>query len=385
MNEIYFDNSATTRLCCSSVKAMTDVMENIYGNPSSLHALGHEAEKAVRLARKQILDALSCTDNGAKIVFCASGTEADNLALRGVAHSKERYKGGRIVISNSEHPAIEETAKSLEKEGFEVVRLSTRNGVIDKDELMGAVNDRTFLVSIMAVNNETGAVYDVGELFSLIKAKNPDTVTHTDAVQAFMKIPMSPARQKADLITLSSHKIHGPKGIGALYASGETIKKKNLSPVIFGGGQEEGLRSGTENTVGIVGFGAACEERKSTLAADHKHISELKEYIISRLPRGITVKAPQGVWAPHIINITLPNIKSETMLHFLSAKGIYVSSGSACSSHGNADNRVLAAFGTSKRDADCSLRISLCRYNTEEEADALIEALQKGIDEIVQI
>lgn len=385
MKEIYLDNSATTRLCCSSVKAMTGIMENSYGNPSSLHTLGHEAEKATNNARRQILSALSCTDSSAGLVFCASGTEADNLALRGAAHSKERFKGGRIIISDSEHSAIEETARSLEKEGYEVVRLSSKGGVINKDELLNAVNDRTFLISVMTVNNETGAVYDVGELFSLAKAKNPDIITHTDAVQAFLKIPVSPARLKADMITLSAHKIHGPKGVGALYVSGEMIKKKNISPVIFGGGQEGGLRSGTENTIGIAGFGAACEEGVKTLPADHRHMKELKEYLLAQLPEGISAKVPTGEWAPHIVNITLPSIKSETMLHYLSGRGIYVSSGSACASHGNGENRVLSAFGCSKKEADCSLRISLCRKNTREELDELISALRDGINTIVQI
>ncbi len=385
MKEIYLDNSATTRLCCSSVKAMTDLLENTYGNPSSLHTAGYNAEKAVTHARKQILSALSVTDAGARVIFCGSGTEADNLALRGVAHAKERFKGGRIIISDSEHSAVEETAASLEKEGYEVIRLSTKDGVISKEELTAAINDRTFLISVMTVNNETGAVYDVGELFRLAKSKNPDVITHTDAVQAFLKIPLSPARMCADLITLSGHKVHGPKGIGALYASAEMIKKKNLCPIVFGGGQEYGLRSGTENTIGIAGFGAACEDGIKSLSADYRHMQSLKEHLLNNVPEGIKVKIPKGTWAPHIVNITLPSIKSETMLHFLSGKGIYVSSGSACASHGNGENRVLTAFGCSKKDADCSLRISICRENTKEEVDLLISALKEGVNTLVQM
>lgn len=384
MKEIYLDNSATTRLCCSSVKAMTDIMENNYGNPSSLHSIGHTAEKAVERARRQIMTALGGNDRDS-LILCASGTEADNLALRGVAHAKERYRGGRIIISDSEHSAIEECAVSLAKEGYDIVRLSTRGGVIDKAELLEAVNDRTFLISIMTVNNETGAIYDVGELFSLAKSKNPDIITHTDAVQAFMKIPVSPTRLRADMITLSAHKIHGPKGIGALYVNAEMIRRKDLSPVIFGGGQEGGIRSGTENTIGIAGFGAACEEISKSLSADHRHIKALKELLLASLPDGISAKVPAGGWAPHIVNITLPNIKSETMLHYLSREGIYVSSGSACSSHGSGDNRVLSAFGSSRMDADCSLRISLCRENSEDDIRCLISALSAGISRIVQI
>lgn len=385
MAEIYLDNSATTGLCCSSVRAMEDVISGNYGNPSSLHDIGLKAEKTVSLAREQVLTALGARDRNARLIFCASGTEADNLALRGVAYSKEKFRGGRIIITDSEHPAVDECAASLEAEGFEVVRIPTRGGVLDSAAATEAINGRTFLISLMTVNNETGALYDIASVFRAAKAKNPDIVTHTDAVQAFLKIPMSPERLCADLVTLSGHKIHGPKGVGALYISGEVIKRKNIRPVIFGGGQEWGYRSGTENTVGIAGFGAAAEEGAAALRENHRILCALREHFLSSLPDRIKVKEPAGAYAPHIINITLPDIKSETMLHYLSAKGIYVSSGSACSSHGHGGNRVLTAYGASEREADCSLRVSLCAQNTKEELSAAARALEDGINELITI
>lgn len=385
MTEIYLDNSATTGLCCSSVRAMEEVINGIYGNPSSLHDIGLKAEKTVKRAREQVLTALSARDRNAKLVFCASGTEADNLALRGVACAKEKNRGGRIVITDSEHPAVEECAKALEAEGFEVVRIPTKGGVLDCAAAADAVNGRTVLISLMTVNNETGALYDIASVFRAAKAKNPDIVTHTDAVQAFLKIPLSPERLGADLITLSAHKIHGPKGVGALYISGEVIKRKNIRPVIFGGGQEWGYRSGTENTVGIAGFGAAAQEGAAALRENYRTLCSLREHFIASLPDGVKVKQPAGAYAPHIINITLPDIKSETMLHYLSAKGIYVSSGSACSSHGHGGSRVLTAFGASEREADCSLRVSLCALNTKEELSAAALALADGINELITI
>ncbi len=385
MQEIYLDNSATTALCPQAITAMETVMHRVHGNPSSMHAAGCAAEQIVRQARAQVMRALGVQERGAALVFCASGTEADNLALTGVAHAKEKFRGSRIVLSDSEHPAIEKTVQALEAEGFEVIRIPTRGGVIDPDNLLQAVNERTLLLSIMTVNNETGAVYDVGGLFRAAKAKNPALITHTDAVQAFLKIPFNPQRMCADLATVSAHKIHGPKGIGGLYIAPQILKAKNIAPVIYGGGQESGLRSGTENTVGIAGFGAACEAGFATLAEDVRTMRTLRDHLIKVLSPEIQVKRPVKEWAPHIVNITLPHIKSETMLNHLSAQGIYVSAGSACSSHGKADNRVLTAFGASTQEADCSLRISLCAHNTKEEIDRTAQALSDGIRRLVRI
>ncbi len=383
MREIYLDNSATTALCREAKDAMARAADEIYGNPSSLHAVGLRAEKAVESARSSVMRAIGSRDSSSRVFFCASGTEADNLAVIGSALAKKRNAGGRIIIGASEHPAINESAAHLASLGFDVVRIPTAGGAVDTGAFMRALNDRTLLVSFMTVNNETGAIYDVASLFRAAKAFNPDIITHTDAVQAFLKIPFTPEKLYSDMITVSSHKIHGPKGTGALWVSSDVIKKKALSPVIFGGGQESGLRSGTENTLGIIGMGAACSAGIKNLRENYDKLCTLRECFVTSLPDCIKVKEPP-VRAPHIINITLPDIKSETMLHYLSGRGIYVSSGSACSSHGHAGNRVLADFGVSEHEADCSLRISLCALNTEEEMREAARALREGTDSLIR-
>ena len=250
------------------------------------------------------------------------------------------------------------------------------------------MNKNTLLVSIMHVNNETGAVYNIKECFRIAKEINPDVVTHTDAVQSYMKLKVSPTELCADLVSISAHKIHGPKGIGALYVSPEIIKKKQLKPIIYGGGQEFGFRSGTENLIGIVGFGAAAKRGFKNLAKDVSKMRELRAYAIEKLSElNVKMNLPQGDFAPHVINITLPSIKSETMLHHLSAKGIYVSSGSACSSNSATKrvSRALRGFGLSDFDADCSMRISISPYTTKEDIYELIVALKDGIDKLVKI
>lgn len=387
MREIYLDNSATTPICPEAKNAMLEAME-IYGNPSSLHSKGFESSKLIADARNKILTSLFVRNGKAEnLVFTSSGTEADNLALLGVAYAKTR-RANRIITTDSEHSAIENTLKVLEADGFEVVRLSTKDGVIDIDEFERTMNKNTLLVTLMHVNNETGALYNIKECFKIAKEINPDVVTHTDAVQSYMKVKVSPIDLKADLITISAHKIHGPKGIGALYVSSDVIKKKQLKPIIFGGGQEGTLRSGTENILGIAGFGAAAERGFKFLASDVKAMSDLRMYLLEKLSTiDVRVNIPKKECAPHIVNLTLPSIKSETMLHHLSALGIYVSSGSACSSNSATKriSRALKGFGLSDLDADCSMRISLSPSNTTEEIDLLIDALNQGIQKLVKI
>ena len=387
MREIYLDNSATTPICEEAKIKMSEAME-CYGNPSSLHSKGFESSKMIADARNKILTSLFVRNGKAEnLVFTAGGTEADNLALLGVAYAKTR-RATRIITTDSEHSAIENTLKALENDGFDVVRLSTKNGVINLDEFKSVMNKNTLLVSIMHVNNETGAVYNIKECFKIAKEINPDVVTHTDAVQSYMKLKVSPTELCANLVSISAHKIHGPKGIGALYISPEIIKKKQLKPIIYGGGQEFGFRSGTENLIGIVGFGAAAERGFKNLAKDVSKMRELRAYAIEKLSElNVKMNLPQGDFAPHVINITLPSIKSETMLHHLSAKGIYVSSGSACASNSATKrvSRALRGFGLSDFDADCSMRISLSPYNTKEDIDELICQLQEGIEKLVKI
>ena len=383
MKEIYFDNSATTALSDAVKDTMRAAME-CYGNPSSLHSAGFEAEKILREARKSIGEALGVRSlRDSQLIFTSCGSEASNLALFGSVYAKSRRTANKIITTDSEHPSVENPMKKLENEGFKIVRISTKNGVLDMDMLQKEA-EGVLLASIMMVNNETGALYDVEKAFKIIKAKSPDAVCHCDAVQGFLKRRFTAKDLGADLITISAHKIHGPKGIGALYIDPDMIKKKKIVPYILGGGQEYGLRSGTENTIGIAGFGAAAKEGFASLDSSISKMTELREYIIANMPDEIRVNLPASA-APHVVNITLPRIKSETMLHFLSSKGIFVSSGSACSSHSSTPSSSLVAFGLTPKEADCSLRISLCESNTREEADALISALSEGLVSLVRI
>lgn len=387
MRDIYLDNSATTPLCEEAKEKMREAMD-CYGNPSSLHTKGFDSSKMILDARNKILSSLFVRNGKAEnLIFTASGTEADNLALMGVAYAKMR-RANRIITTDSEHSAIENTLKFLENDGFEVVRLSTKDGIINIDEFKSVMNKNTLLVSMMHVNNETGAVYNIKEFFKLAKEINPDVVTHADAVQSYMKMKVSPSELCADLVSISAHKIHGPKGVGALYVSPEVIKKKQLKPIIYGGGQEFGFRSGTENLIGIAGFGAAAERGFRNLSKDVTIMCDIRTYALEKLSAlNITLNIPAGKSAPHIINITLPSIKSETMLHYLSSKGIYVSSGSACSSNSSTKrvSRALRGFGLSDFEADCSMRVSFSPFNTKEDIDELIMNLKEGTQKLVKI
>ena len=388
---IYLDNSATTPLCDAAKDKIVKMLD-VFGNPSSLHAAGDSAALALREARRAVLLTLGVRsmseEQDRQLVFTSCGTEATSLALLGCAHAKKRRSAERIITTDSEHPSVENALRSLEDEGFEVVRLSTRGGVLDMDELEAALNKPVFLASIMLVNNETGALYDVKGAFDRIKRAYPDAITHCDAVQGYLKMRITPASLGADLITVSAHKIHGPKGVGALYISPRILKERKISSFLVGGGQEHGLRSGTENLIGIAAFGAAAEQGYKKMAQAVPHTASVRAYaeeIISSADIGITVNAPMGARAPHVLSITLPSIKSQTMLNFLSAKGIYVSSGSACSSHSNTTSPTLLAFGLSEKAADSTLRISFSEYNTREDADALLVALREGTEVLVKI
>ena len=386
METIYLDNSATTPLCSEAKAAMTAAME-IYGNPSSLHGMGQAAHALLYRARAQVAVALGV--KGVKpneLIFTSCGTEASALAIFGAIYAKPRRFGRRVMTTNCEHPSVEEAMKRLEADGLEVVRIPTKNGVLDTEAAIAALSEPTVLVSMMMVNNETGARFDVARVFAAAKAKDSRTVTHCDAVQGFLKVPFTPAGIHADLVTVSAHKIHGPKGVGALYVHPDIIKTKRIVPYLTGGGQESGLRSGTENTVGICGFGAAAQAGYATRAADAAAMTALRDRLEGKLRDvGVQMNIPAADRAPHILNLTLPDIKSQTMLNYLSAKGICVSSGSACSSHSTKVSPSLAAFGLSAHEADCSLRVSFSAQNTEAEVDALCEVLEQGISTLVRI
>lgn len=386
MREIYLDNSATTPLCESAVRMMTEAM-GTYGNPSSLHSAGLAAQRLVDEARSSLGISLGVRmPKPGQLIFTASGTEANNLAIRGCVYSKTRRAANKIITTDSEHPSVENTLRKLEDDGFKVVRISTRGGVLDMSALEKELDKDVLMVSMMMVNNETGAAYDVGKVFSMVKARCPEAVTHCDAVQGFMKIKFTPASIHADLVSVSAHKIHGPKGVGALFVSADILKQRKMSPVIFGGGQENGFRSGTENVVGIAGFGAAVREAYMKLDSNIAHMSAVREHALLKLSAlEVRLNTPIGNTAPHIVNFTLPNIKSETMLHYLSGEGIFVSSGSACSSHSSTPSRALVAFGLSPADADCSIRVSISEQTTENDIDVLAEHLQTALRVLVRM
>ncbi len=385
MKQIYLDNSATTPLCPEAKAAMVAAMET-FGNPSSLHTCGAEAAKLLRECRAAVGEALGerFLKEG-QLVFTSCGTEATALALLGTARAKERRVAHTILTTDSEHPSVENNLRLLEKEGFRVVRVATKGGALDMDAVRANCNSDLFMVSMMLVNNETGARYPVEEVFAAARAASPLCVCHCDAVQGFLKVPMNIRAMGADLITVSAHKIHGPKGVGALFITERMRKERRISPFLCGGGQEQGLRSGTENMIGIAGFAAAARAGMESARTAMPHMASLSARLIAGLAGSeIRVNRPARA-ASHIVNITLPQIKSETMLHYLAGEGISVSSGSACSSHASGPSTVLLAFGLSPAEADCSLRISFSPENTAVDVDALLAALDRGISSLVRI
>ncbi len=392
MKEIYFDNSATTALSDAARDAMLHVMDTAYGNPSSVHAKGTQAHTILKNARTAVLGALGI--RGGKdenLIFTASGTEADNLAVLGTAHAKKALRGGKIIATDSEHPAVLRPFAALEAEGFRAAYITTKRGVFDMEQFRAEMTPDTFLVSVMMVNNETGAVNDIQTIAAYAKKINPDCVVHTDAVQGFLKLPFSVDQLGADLMTISAHKVHGPKGVGALYVSPYVLKRRAIAPIIFGGGQESGFRSGTENLVGIAGFGAAAAEGRMQLSARIAHMTVLRDTIAAAseedsILSAVSVNLPQSSkWAPHIVSLQLPGIKSETMLNYLSGRGIYVSAGSACSAQSGRVSRTLLNFGLTEREADATLRISLSETNTADEAAEFLSALREGLSVLVRM
>lgn len=386
MNEIYFDNSATTRVSPRAAAKAYECMTEGWGNPSSVHRKGSDAEKYLSESRTRLKGALGVKHpRSHALFFTGSGTEADNLAITGTLFSKSFRFRPRIVTTDSEHPAVLAPIREAEKKGFEVVTLSTKGGLLDLDEVEAALTPETVLLSLMRVNNETGAVYDVAKAFSLAKERCPEVVTHCDAIQGFLKLPCDAAKLGADLIAVSGHKVGAPKGVGALLCEGSLLTKKRLLPIVYGGGQEEGYRSGTENLPGIAAFGEAVAERKDTVAADTAYVASLREKLLSLLPDGVTVNAPRGEVLPHIISLQVKGIKSEVLVRSLSAEGIYLSAGSACSSHKLKTSPTLLAFGLTPPEADSTVRVSLGRDNTAEECEIFAQTLTKAISRLAKI
>lgn len=388
--QAYLDNSATTR-CLDTVRtAMSDTMDRFYGNPSSMHMVGIEAENKVKEAKKIIADTMKVTEK--EIFFTSGGTESDNLALIGCALANRRA-GRHLITSRIEHPAILETMKHLEEQGFRVTYLDTdAYGRVRTDQLAEAMSDETILVSIMHVNNEIGSLQPIEELAKLIHAKNPKTLFHVDGVQGFGKYRVYPKRIGVDLYSVSGHKIHGPKGMGILYID----EKVKIHPIIFGGGQQKGIRSGTENVPGIVGIGKATQEiykdfdikmdrlyeQKKTFVNELLELEEVKVNGIRLMQTadGSQMTASEEAireTAPHVVSASFKGIRSEVLLHALEDKGIYVSAGSACASNKPAISETLKAIGVAKELLDATIRFSLSVETTTEELEYTIAALRE--------
>lgn len=369
--EHYLDNSATTVVSQKAAEAALRIMTQNYGNPSSLHLKGMQAEAELTKARKIIAGALGAMPE--EVYFTSGGTEANNTALFGAAQAKKR-RGNKIVISSVEHSSIMEAADKLEKDGFEVVRVAPQSdGIIHADDIVRVVDDNTVLVSVMTVNNETGAVMPVEKIFSAVKDKNSEILCHTDAVQAFGKLKINAKRLNADLISVSAHKVHAPKGCGTLFVR----KGVRIIPHQYGGEQEKKLRPGTEALPLIAAFGVAVSE--FDIDANFNIVSELSAYAKERLPEidGVRINSPES-HLPYVLNISAGRVRSETMLHFLEELDVFVSSGSACAK--GKPSHVLSAMGLDKNRADSAIRISFSKYNTKEDLDALCNGIRTGLE-----
>ena len=369
--EHYLDNSATTRVLPEAARKAAEVMVEEYGNPSSLHTRGFRARQELEASRETVAARLGAKPE--ELYFTSGGTEGNNLALFGAALAKKR-QGNRIVTTLAEHDSVLGTVGELEKQGFEVVRLRPDSeGHLSEEQLFDAVNEKTILVSMMLVNNETGAVFPVSAAARAIRRKKAPALLHTDAVQAFGKLEFSPAKLGADLCTVSAHKVHGPKGVGALYVS----KSARILPHTFGGGQEKGLRPGTESVPVICAFGEAVRllPKASEAGPEMERLNGLLRGKLRELPE-VTVNSPED-GLPYILNFSAGRVRAETMLHFLAEQNIFVSSGSAC---GRAKpSHVLEAMGLPKERISSALRVSFSRFSEEDDVLALAEALKKGL------
>ncbi len=369
--EVYLDNAATTKPRKEVVESVLKSLEEQYANPSSLHKKGVEVEKEIKRIRRIVAKALGCTDQ--EIIFTSSGTEANNLAIRGITDAYKR-SGNHIITSKIEHKSVLNTFSELEKKGFKVTYLDVdEKGFISTEQLKDAINNSTILVSIMYVNNEIGSIQPIEEMGKIIKSINPKTLFHVDGVQAFGKIKFNIKDIKIDSFSISGHKIHGPKGIGALY-----IKKGiKINPILTGGSQEMGIRSGTENVPGIYGLGEAVKLSMEDQDKNIEHLKKLRNYFIDTFKsqvEGIHITSEKNDnFAPHIINVCFPGVRSEIMLHSLEQDGIYVSSGSACSSKRKGYSHVLEAINMKDDLIDSALRFSLSYITTKSEIDYAIE------------
>ncbi len=368
---IYLDNAATTQVCKEAADAAYDMMLNNFGNPSSTHLAGRNAKKALDTARKQVATALGC--DASEIYFTSCGSEADNWAIVRGAESMSK-KGKHVISSTVEHDAVRKSLEELERRGFEVTRLSPdENGAISVESVKEALRKDTILVSLMMVNNETGAVTNISGISKMLKAEGSIALLHTDAVQGFMKVPFKANTLGADMISISGHKIHAPKGVGALYISKNMRPVSKLLPYIMGGGQESGMRAGTENLPEIVAFGVAAELARKSMNSSIAHMNALRDHAISRLTNEIGDVVIIGGGTPHILSISMPGYPSEVVMNYLERRGICIAKSSACKKGGR--SHVLEAIGLQSRVIDSALRISFSRFTTMEDIDELCDGL----------
>ena len=372
--DAYFDNSASTKVSEKAIDIMLKTMREDYANSSAKHIKGVDAEKYVKDAAETIAKTLKVKKS--EIIFTSGGTESNNMALLGTAMAKKRL-GKHIIISGIEHPAVYMPATFLAEEGFELTVLPVdRTGRVDLEVLKESIREDTILVSIMYVNNEIGAVEPVDEISKIIKSKNANTLFHVDAIQAYTKLKINPKTQGIDMLSASGHKFHGPKGVGFLYIDGNV----KINPIIFGGGHQRGMRSGTLNTTGIAGMGVAAKEAYDEFDNRIEKIKSLKNFIMDELEKtdGAVLNTGRGDnFAPQIISVSFEDIRAEVLLHALEDRGIYVSSGSACSSNHPGISGTLKAVGIREDLLDATIRISLSELNNIEEAKYLIDNLKE--------
>ncbi|WP_069650032.1 cysteine desulfurase family protein [Caloranaerobacter ferrireducens] len=381
--EVYLDNSATTRPRDEVIDAMIYMLKSAYGNPSSLHRKGLEAEKEIEKSRKIISKFLGVDSK--EIFFTSGGTESNNIAIQGLI-KKYAKRGKHIITTKIEHPSVLNIFKHYEEKGFEVTYLDVNEkGIVDLKQLERSINDKTILVSIMMVNNEIGTIQPIKEITEIIKKKNKSVKLHVDGVQAFGKIDVPLKNLGIDTFSFSGHKIHGPKGVGGLYIRNGIT----LEPIIFGGNQEKGLKSGTENTPGVIGLGKAVEIIKNNFKDEKNYIKELKQYFIDKVVERIdNIKINSYTddrCAPHIVNISFIGVKGEVLLHYLEEDGIFVSTGSACSSHKKGRSHVLKSIGLKEKEIEGAIRFSLAYYNTKEEIEYVVDKLEKSVRDIRKI
>lgn len=378
--EIYYDNSATTRVRDEAIQVVTDTLINGYGNPSSLHRMGFAASQRLEQARTQIADVLGCETSC--ITFTSGGTESDNIAILGGAMARAR-RGKRIITTSIEHDAVLKVMSHLEKNGWDVVYLiPDSDGIVSAEKIAAAVDDNTTLVSIMAINNEIGSIQPIQQICKAVRAKNPNTLIHSDAVQAFGKheIKLKRTSFDVDMLSISGHKIYAPKGIGALYIR----KGIRIEPLSFGGGQEKNIRPGTENVAYACAMGLASKLLDSEMKDNTQNVAIIKNTILdqfSYIPQ-IIINSTQEA-SPYILNFSVPGIRSEIMLHFLESKDIYVSSGSACAK--GKTSHVLNAIGLDKSRADSAIRLSFGRENSIEQVEIFIEAIKEAIGRFLKL